>query len=65
MKKFLAIILCVVMTLSLVLTGCGQAAEKPAAEKPEEKKGCGSVMGFGAAALLTAMAAAVALKKKD
>ena len=39
MKKFLAIILCVVMTLSLVLTGCGQAAEKPAAEKPAEEAG--------------------------
>ncbi len=33
--------------------------------EPAEKKGCGSAMGFGVAAVLTAMAAAVALKKKD
>ena len=35
------------------------------AEEPVEKKGCGSVMSFGAVAILSAMAAAVALKKKD
>ena len=34
-------------------------------EEPVEKKGCGSVMSFGAVAILSAMAAAVALKKKD
>ena len=32
---------------------------------PVEKTGCGSVIGFGAVAILSAMAAAVALKKKD
>ena len=32
---------------------------------PVEKKGCGSVIGFGAVAVLSAMAATVALKKKD
>ena len=32
---------------------------------PTETKGCGSVMGVGAAAVLCAMAAAVALRKKD
>ena len=34
-------------------------------EEPAEKKGCGAVMSFGAVAILSAMAAAVALKKKD
>ena len=34
-------------------------------EEPVEKKGCGSVISFGAVAILSAMAAAVALKKKD
>ena len=34
-------------------------------DTPVEKKGCGSAMGFGAVAILSAMAAAVALKKKD
>ena len=34
-------------------------------EEPAEKKGCGSVMSFGVVAILSAMAAAVALKKKD
>ncbi len=34
-------------------------------DAPVEKKGCGSVVGFGVTALLMAMAAAVALKKKD
>ena len=32
---------------------------------PVENKGCGGVIGFGAVAVLTAVAAAVALKKKD
>ena len=32
---------------------------------PVEKKGCGSVISFSAVAILSAMAAAVALKKKD
>ena len=32
---------------------------------PVEKKGCGSAMSFGTVAILSAMAAAVALKKKD
>ena len=32
---------------------------------PVEKKGCGSMISFGAVAVLSAMAAAVALKKKD
>ena len=34
-------------------------------EEPVEKKGCGSAIGFGAVAVFAAMAAAVALKKKD
>ena len=34
-------------------------------DAPEEKKGCGSVVGFGMTAVLVAMAAAVAMKKKD
>ena len=34
-------------------------------DAPVEKKGCGSVIGFGAVAVMAAMAAAVALKKKD
>ena len=34
-------------------------------DAPVEKKGCGSVVGFGVVAVLTAMAAAVAMKKKD
>lgn len=38
MKKFLAIILCVVLTLSLLMTGCGQsAAEKPADGSADKK----------------------------
>ena len=40
------------------------ATEAPAETEPE-KKGCGSSIGFGVAAVLSAMAAAVALKKKD
>ena len=40
----------------------GNATEAPT-DAP--KSGCGSAVGFGLAALLTAMAAAVALKKKD
>ena len=40
------------------------AVEEPTVD-PAEKKGCGSVIGFGAVAILSAMAAAVALKKKD
>lgn len=43
----------------------GNTTEAPTDAPVDDKKGCGSVMGFGAAALLTAMAAAVALKKKD
>ena len=42
----------------------GAATEAPAETEPE-KKGCGSSIGFGVAAVLSAMAAAVALKKKD
>ena len=34
-------------------------------DAPDEKKGCGSAVGFGAVAVMAAMAAAVALKKKD
>ena len=34
-------------------------------DAPVEKKGCGSVVGFGVTAVLAAMAAAVAMKKKD
>ena len=34
-------------------------------DAPDEKKGCGSVVGFGVVAVMVAMAAAVALKKKD
>ena len=37
----------------------------PGDTMPTEKQGCGSVVGFGVTALLMAMAAAVALKKKD
>ena len=37
----------------------------PGETVPTETKGCGSVMGVGAAAVLCAMAAAVALRKKD
>jgi hypothetical protein len=33
-------------------------------DAPEEKKGCSSALGFGVTALLMAMAAAVAMKKK-
>ena len=40
------------------------AVETPSVD-PVEKKGCGSVISFGAVAVLSAMAAAVALKKKD
>ncbi len=39
----------------------GDATEAPS----DEKKGCGAVVGFGAVAVLSAAAAAVALKKKD
>jgi hypothetical protein len=34
-------------------------------QTPDEKGGCGSVVGFGAVAVLMAVAAAVAMKKKD
>ena len=34
-------------------------------QTPDEKGGCGSVVGFGVVAVLTAMAAAVAMKKKE
>ena len=37
----------------------------PGDTMPTEKQGCGSVVGFGMTALLVAMAAAVAMKKKD
>ena len=40
------------------------AVEEPTVD-PAEKKGCGSAIGFGAVEILSAMAAAVALKKKD
>ena len=36
----------------------------PGDTMPTEKQGCGSVVGFGVTALLVAMAAAVAMKKK-
>ena len=39
-------------------------ATEPNTEAPAES-GCGSVVGFGAVAILAAAAAAVALKKKD
>ncbi len=44
-----------------------QAPDGNATEAPtdEPKEGCASIVGFGAVAVLTAMAAAVALKKKD
>jgi hypothetical protein len=32
---------------------------------PPDEKGCGSVIGFGMTAVLMAVAAAVAMKKKD
>ena len=37
----------------------------PGDTMPTEKQGCGSVVGFGMTAMLVAMAAAVALQKKD
>ena len=42
----------------------GTVTEAPT-ETEETKKGCGSSIGFGMVAVLSAMAAAVALKKKD
>ena len=44
--------------------GNGDAATEAPTETEAAKSGCGSVMGFGAAAILCAMAAAVALKKE-
>ena len=42
----------------------GAATEAPTETEPA-KKGCGSSIGFGVSAVLSAMAASVALKKKD
>ena len=43
-----------------------EAPEAPAeTDAPAKKGGCGGVIGMGAVAVLTAAAAAVALKKKD
>ena len=46
-------------------TDTPDAGTEAPTDAPVEKKGCGSVVGFGVTALLMAMAAAVALKKKD
>ena len=45
-------------------TAAPDVTEAPT-DAPDEKKGCGSVVGFGVVAVMAAMAAAVALKKKD
>ena len=74
MKKILAMLLALVMVLSLAACGGEKAPEAPKAEEPKAeepaatepaKKGCGSVIGFSAVAIMAAAAAAVALKKKD
>ena len=46
-------------------TDAPDAGTEAPTDAPVEKKGCGSVVGFGVVAVLTAMAAAVALQKKD
>ena len=46
-------------------TNAPEVTTEAPTDAPVEKKGCGSVIGFGAVAVLVAMAAAVALKKKD
>ena len=46
-------------------TDTPDAGTEAPTDEPTEKKGCGSVVGFGVTAVLVAMAAAVALKKKD
>ena len=45
-------------------TAAPDVTEAPT-DAPDEKKGCGSTVGFGVVAVMAAMAAAVALKKKD
>ena len=76
MKKLIAMLLALVMVLGLVACGGNTApaateapkAEAPATEAPTEtdapKGGCKSSV-MGVASLLVAMAAAVAMKKKD
>ena len=75
MKKIIALLLALAMALSLVACGGGndkpvetnapEAGDTTAAPQETEapKEGCGSVIGFGAVAILAAAAAAVALKK--
>ena len=46
-------------------TDAPDAGTEAPTDAPVEKKGCGSVVGFGVVAVLTAVAAAVALQKKD
>ena len=46
-------------------TDTPDAGTEAPTDAPVEKKGCGSVVGFGMTALLVAMAAGVALKKKE
>jgi hypothetical protein len=46
-------------------TDTPDAGTEAPTDAPVEKKGCGSVVGFGVTALLMAVAAAVAMKKKD
>ena len=46
-------------------TDTPDAGTEAPTDAPVEKKGCGSVVGFGVVAVLVAMAAAVAMKKKD
>ena len=46
-------------------TDTPDAGTEAPTDAPVEKKGCGSVVGFGVTAMLMAIAAAVALKKKD
>ena len=46
-------------------TDTPDAGTEAPTDAPVEKKGCGSVVGFGVTALLVAVAAAVAMKKKD
>ena len=46
-------------------TEAPDAGTEAPTDAPVEKKGCGSVVGFGVTAMLVAMAAAVAMKKKD
>ena len=67
MKKLIAMLLACVMVLGLVACGNTPAETTAAPDAGEttaaEKSGCGSVIGFGAVAILAAAAAAVALKK--